>query len=154
MILKLSNLLDYILYQVEKPQVLLKDELNHLYDYVSLERMRFHDTLDVKIENSISNNTIEIAPMLLIPFVENSFKHGTIINEKLIVAINMKFEDDILSFTIVNSSIRDEEKVRGIGLENIKKRLEMLYPNKHTLEITQQKNQFKVSLKIFDLNQL
>ena len=154
MILKLSNLLDYILYQIDKPLVLLKDELNHMHDYVSLERMRFHDTLEVKIENNITNDTIEIAPMLLIPFVENSFKHGTIINGKLTVVIDLKFEDDVLNFSIVNSSIRDDEKIGGIGLENIKKRLEMLYPDKHSIEITQRKHQFKVALKIHDLSML
>ncbi|NOR27182.1 MAG: histidine kinase, partial [Lutibacter sp.] len=78
MILKLSNLLDYILYQIEKPQVFLKDEINHILDYVSLEKMRFHDTLEVKTIIDVSNNTIQIAPMLLIPFVENAFKHGDI----------------------------------------------------------------------------
>lgn len=154
MILKLSNLLDYILYQIDKPKVLLKDELNHMHDYVSLERMRFHDTLEVKIENNIANEAIEIAPMLLIPFVENSFKHGTIIDGKLTVTVKLKFEEDILNFTIVNSSIRDDEKVGGIGLENIKKRLEMLYPDKHSIEITQRKNQFTVALKIHDLSQI
>ena len=154
MILKLSNLLDYILYQIEKPLVLLKDELSHMHDYVSLERMRFHDTLEVNIENNIPNDAIEIAPMLLIPFVENSFKHGTIIDGKLTVAIELTFKDDLLNFTIRNSSIRDDEKTSGIGLENIKKRLEMLYPNQHSINIEQRKNQFEVILKIQGLSQI
>ena len=77
MILKLSNLLDYILYQIEKPQVLLTDEINHLMDYVSLEKMRFHDTLDVTFNIENINESTKIAPMLLLPFIENSFKHGT-----------------------------------------------------------------------------
>ncbi len=154
MILKLSNLLDYILYQVEKPKVLLKDELNHLYDYVSLERMRFHETLEVNLENRVSNDTIQIAPMLLIPFVENSFKHGTIIDGKLTVAIELKFEDNTLHFNISNSFVRDAEKTGGIGLENIKKRLVMLYPETHSIEILQRKKQFSVALKIYGLSPL
>jgi len=152
MILKLSNLLDYILYQVEKPVVLLQDEVNHLEDYVSLEKMRFHDTLEVAIDKSIEDINIRVAPMLLIPFVENSFKHGTIIDGKLNVYIMIKTTNNTLHFEIVNSLIKDEEFRNGIGLENIKKRLEMLYSNKYTLEIVQQKNQFKVVLKIHDLN--
>ena len=152
MILKLSSLLDYILYQVEKPTVLLKDEMDHLEDYVSLEKMRFHDTLDVSIHKSISDSTIQIAPMLLIPFVENSFKHGTIINGKLNVNIYIEIKKDVLHFEVVNSSIKDKESIDGIGLENIKKRLEMLYPNTHTLEIQQQPKEFKVLLNILDLN--
>ena len=154
MILKLSNLLDYILYQVEKPTVLLQDEINHLEDYVSLEKMRFHDTLEVTIDKSIESPDIQLAPMLLIPFVENSFKHGTIIDGKLSVNISVKTEEEVLYFEIINSSVKDEETTKGIGLENSKKRLEILYPNKYTLAIEQQKNQFKVMLRINDLKQL
>lgn len=154
MILKLSNLLDYILYQVEKPQVLLQDEINHLEDYVVLEKMRFHDTLEVNIDKNIDDEFIQVAPMLLIPFVENSFKHGTIIDGKLSVTIFIKIKNNSLLFEIRNSSTRDEESLDGIGLENIKKRLEMLYPNIHILEINQHKNTFEVSLKIDDLKKL
>lgn len=154
MILKLSNLLDYILYQVEKPTVLLKDEINHLEDYVSLEKMRFHDTLNVIIDKSITDTSVQIAPMLLIPFVENSFKHGSIIDGFLTVQITIKSTKDMLDFEIVNSSMTGKQPVMGIGLENIKKRLEMLYSDIHSLKIEQQKNKFKVSLRITNLNQL
>jgi len=80
MILKLSNLLDYILYQVEKPKVPLVEEIHHLEDYISLEKMRFHDTLKVNFSKDKLNDSLQIPPMLLIPFVENSFKHGVIID--------------------------------------------------------------------------
>jgi len=153
MILKLSNLLDYILYQIEKPQVLLTDEINHLLDYVSLEKMRFHDTLEVKTNIEVSNNTIQIAPMLLIPFVENAFKHGDIINGSLKVSIQIKTEGNVLFFEIKNTSIKENKINNGIGLENIAKRLEMLYPNSHTLEISQTANHFKVNLTINNLTQ-
>jgi two-component system LytT family sensor kinase len=153
MILKLSNLLDYILYQIEKPQVLLTDEVNHLLDYVSLEKMRFHDTLEVKTNIEVSNNTIQIAPMLLIPFVENAFKHGDIINGSLKVSIQIKTEGNVLFFEIKNTSIKENKINNGIGLENIAKRLEMLYPNSHTLETSQTANHFKVNLTINNLTQ-
>jgi two-component system LytT family sensor kinase len=154
MILKLSNLLDYILYQVEKPTVLLQDEIHHLEDYVSLEKMRFHDTLEVVVEKSIEDSDMQVAPMLLIPFVENSFKHGTIIDGKLKVHMVIKTTAKTLDFEIVNSSTRDQEVVPGIGLENSRKRLAMLYPDKYILETKQEENQFKVTLKMYDLNQL
>ena len=121
MILKLSNLLDYILYQVEKPVVLLQDELNHLKDYVSLEKMRFHDTLKVKVGEKSINEIVQIAPMLLIPFVENSFKHGNIIEGQLKVTIFIEIKEGKLFFKISNSASRDEKEQSGIGLENIKK---------------------------------
>jgi len=153
MILKLSNLLDYILYQIEKPQVFLMDEINHLLDYVSLEKMRFHDTIYVETNIEVSNNTIQIAPMLLIPFVENAFKHGDIINGSLNVIIHIKTKDDVLFFRIENTSIKENKSKSGIGLENIVKRLEMLYTNSYTLETNQTANYFKVKLIIRNLKQ-
>jgi sensor histidine kinase YesM len=148
MILKLSNLLDYILYQVDKPKVLLIEEVNHLEDYISLEKMRFHDTLKVNFNKDKLNDSLQIPPMLLIPFVENSFKHGVIIDGVLNVDIQLKVAVNYLFFEIENSSKEKEDINGGIGLENIKKRLEMLYPKKHQLEIIDKKDVFKVSLKI------
>jgi len=152
MILKLSNLLDYILYQIEKPRVLLIDEINHLLDYVSLEKMRFHDTLEVETIIEVSNKNIQIAPMLLIPFVENAFKHGDIINGSLNVSIYIKTEGDILIFEIENTSINENTSENGIGIDNITKRLEMLYSNSYTLENKQTATSFKVILTVNNLN--
>ncbi len=148
MILKLSNLLDYILYQVDKPTVNLQDEINHLEDYISLEEMRFNDTLKVKFKNENSNEYLQVAPMLLIPFLENSFKHGKIIEGKMHVRIHLFIENDFLCFTIENSSDSKREIKIGIGLENIKKRLGILYPNAHTLNVSESENKFRVALKI------
>jgi sensor histidine kinase YesM len=148
MILKLSNLLDYILYQVEKPKVLLVEEVNHLEDYISLEKMRFHDTLKVNFIQEKMKDSIQIPPMLLIPFVENSFKHGEIKEGILKVDILLKTENNALFFTVENSSEIKEKSYSGIGLQNIRKRLEMLYPKKHQLEIIETKDTFKVDLKI------
>ncbi|UWD30366.1 sensor histidine kinase [Polaribacter sejongensis] len=148
MILKLSNLLDYILYQVEKPKVQLVEEVNHLEDYISLEKMRFHDTLKVSFTKENLNDHLQIPPMLLIPFVENSFKHGFAANGILKVDIQLKVGVNYLFFEIENSSKEKEDINAGIGLENIKKRLEMLYPKKHQLEIIDKKDAFKVTLKI------
>ena len=148
MILKLSNLLDYILYQVNKPTVNLQDEINHLQDYISLEEMRFNDTLEVKFKKEVSNETIQIAPMLLIPFLENSFKHGKILNGKLQVKLGVFVHENVLSFTIKNTAEESNNSNHGIGLKNIKKRLEMLYPNAYGLQISKNKNVFSVTLKV------
>lgn len=153
MILKLSNLLDYILYQIEKPEVLLMDEINHLLDYVSLEKMRFHDTLEIETKIDVANNTIQIAPMLLIPFVENAFKHGDIINGSLKISILIKAVEDELFFEIENTSYKENKINKGIGLENIAKRLEMLYTNSYSLKTNQTANCFKVKLTISNLKQ-
>ena len=115
MILKLSNLLDYILYQIEKPTVFLENEINHLEDYITLEKLRFHDTLQVNLIKQSAVENINIAPMMLIPFVENSFKHGAIVNGVLVINILIKKIDDTLLFEVENSIIeksKSEERNR------------------------------------------
>jgi LytS/YehU family sensor histidine kinase len=120
MILKLSNLLDYLLYQADKPFVLLSDEINHIEDYIELEKMRFNDTLNIKFNVSEYNDTIKIAPMLLIPFVENSFKHGKIVDGKLKVHITIDIHQELLLFSVKNSSDSTKtDSSQGIGLKNI-----------------------------------
>lgn len=148
MILKLSNLLDYIVYQIEKPTVSLENEINHLEDYISLEKLRFHDTLEVNLIKGDDISEMYIAPMLLIPFVENSFKHGAIIDGCLAIMIAVKRNSEMLFFEVENSVLEKTNDSTGIGLENIKKRLEMLYPNAYTLEINRTDKLFKVQLAI------
>ena len=148
MILKLSNLLDYILYKIEKPTVSLENEINHLEDYISLEKLRFHDTLEVNLIKGDDISEMYIAPMLLIPFVENSFKHGAIIDGSLAIMIGVKRNSEMLFFEVENSVLEKTNDSTGIGLENIKKRLEMLYPNAYTLEINRTDKLFKVQLAI------
>ena len=153
MILKLSNLLDYILYQIEKPTVSLENEINHLEDYISLEKLRFHDTLQVNLMKEDKIGDVYIAPMLLIPFVENSFKHGAIVDGCLSIHISIKSKNNTLIFDIENSLLDKTNNSTGIGLDNIQKRLKMLYPNAHTLQIDETDHRFKVSLTI-DINGL
>ncbi|MGK0414758.1 MAG: two-component system LytT family sensor kinase [Polaribacter sp.] len=148
MILKLSNLLDYILYQVDKPLVLLQDEINHIEDYVSLEKSRFQEGLQITFYKNLIPENLEIAPMLLLPFVENAFKHGVQVDGVVQVKMNLKLDENNLNFTIENSYKNKESSKKGIGLENIKKRLEMLYSKKYFLEILQEENLFKIHLKI------
>jgi two-component system, LytTR family, sensor kinase len=148
MILKLSNLLDYLLYQVDRPFVNLTDEIHHIEDYISLEQMRFSDTLNVSFRKKTHSESIEIAPMLLIPFVENSFKHGAIVNGKLDIDISIETKPKIVAFKIKNSKAKDSKINDGIGLENIRKRLELLYPNQHILNISNEESSFLVDLQL------
>ncbi|WP_298782444.1 sensor histidine kinase [uncultured Polaribacter sp.] len=152
MILKLSNLLDYILYQVDKPLVFLKDEINHIKNYISLEKLRFQGSLHVNFKIDIANQNLKIAPMLLLPFIENAFKHGAQIKDVLKININLKTDASFLYFEAENSVKKVEKSKKGIGLENIKKRLELLYKEKYALEIFEKENTFKVNLKI-DINE-
>ena len=152
LILKLSNLLDYILYQVQKPKVLLLDEIEHINEYIDLEKIRFEERLRVNFNAPKNTENIEIAPMLLIPFIENAFKHGNIINGFLTIDINLSLTENKLFFTIKNSFLNNNEsESTGIGLENIRKRLELLFPNKYNLKTEIKDNCFEVYLAINEI---
>ena len=153
-ILKLSNLLDYILYQVNKPKVSLQEEILHIQEYVELEKIRFQDTLKVSFKSDLILENVEVAPMLLIPFVENAFKHGNIIDGFLTVEVENKMVEGQLEFSIRNTVLNDTSKEieGGIGLENIQKRLNLLYPNNYQLNIERNDKWFKVNLIIKNLN--
>lgn len=149
-ILKLSNLLDYILYQVTEKEVFLKQELDHIEEYISLEQIRFQDTLEVTIAKNDFDESIRVPPMLFLPFVENAFKHGAIVDGKL--QIRMKFEviKTQLFFHIENTTRNGETESEkaSIGLKNIRKRLELLYPDNYDLQVKTPKNRYVVTLKI------
>ncbi|WP_047546791.1 sensor histidine kinase [Psychroserpens sp. Hel_I_66] len=148
MILKLSNLLDYLLYQTEKPFVLIQEEIEHLEDYIALEKMRFHDTLNVNMSIKLDSKNATIAPMLLLPFIENSFKHGSLKNKTLTIDIELIAVEDTVHFRINNSNTNQQSTSHGIGLENIKKRLELLYPESHNLKIKDTSQAFEVELRL------
>ena len=153
-ILKLSNLLDYILYQINKPKVSLKEEIMHLKEYIDLEQIRFQDTLKVTFQTENIDIEKMIPPMLLIPFVENAFKHGNLIDGFLLVDIKIRITKDNLVFNIKNTVKPDNEtnKKPGIGLENIKKRLDLIYPERYDLKIKTDQDWYFVDLLIENLN--
>lgn len=154
-ILKLSNLLDYILYQVEKPRVSLREEVLHIKEYIELEKIRFQDTLTVEFNASDIHEEIQIAPMLLIPFVENAFKHGHMAEGYLRIRIDIMVENLMLDFNIRNSvaAQKTDESDNGIGLENFRKRLDLNYKDNYRLEKSITDGWYIASLNIPDLNQ-
>lgn len=153
-ILKLSNLLDYILYQVNKPKVSLKEEVLHIKEYIELEKIRFKDTLKVIFVSGEIDETLQIAPMLLIPFVENAFKHGSLIEGFLRIEIKITVVKNTLNFSIRNTFVEHEKETvnGGIGLENIRKRLELNYKENYSLNISKEDKWYFVELSIFNLN--
>jgi sensor histidine kinase YesM len=152
MITKLSGLLHYILNECNQPLVSLEKEIKMIQDYVSLEKIRYGEDMNMSVElpDNLSNQMI--APLLLIPFIENSFKHGA---SKMLthpyVKLRITVEDNFLHLFITNSrpEIPDAEITKGnIGLKNVKKRLELLYPLNHELNIVEEPKNFSVFLKI------
>ena len=152
MILKLSNLLDYLLYQMDKPKVLLSSELEHIQDYIDLETLRFRDTLEVTLTIGEFPSELSLPPMLLIPFVENSFKHGDILNGHLTIDIKISYQKPQLSFTVINSVSAKRKEHVGLGLENLKKRLEMIYPNTYELSNRFNNTSYQASLILKDIS--
>ncbi len=156
MVIQLSNLLEYTLYSGRKTEVELQEELNQLTGYIDLEKLRFGNRLNIITDISEDVDGLMIAPLLLLPFMENSFKHGASkdINSSFI-NLNVKVKNHKLLFSLSNSYMNDSEKFEGyqerIGLKNVKRRLELLYPQKHSLEIIQEQDIFNVNLTL-DLN--
>ncbi|MFD2726228.1 sensor histidine kinase [Hyunsoonleella rubra] len=146
MILKLSNLLDYLLYKVDKPFVLLTEDIEHIKDYIELEKMRFNKTLNINFTTNNISEDIKIAPMLLLPFIENSFKHGAIKNGTLDITSNINCKNGAIHFCIENTTSEEEIVKKGIGLTNIKKRLDLLYKDNYDLKIVHKNGIFKVNL--------
>ncbi len=152
MINKLSGLLHYILNECNQPLVPLQKEINMVRDYMALEKIRYGEQMNMTIEIQEEGSEKLIAPLLLIPFVENSFKHGT---SKMLahpwVKLQMIIENNTLHFSVTNSRPPEAEpqlKKGNIGLKNVKKRLELLYPGTHELNIVSKPESFFVYLKV------
>ncbi len=154
MILKLSSLLSYMLYECKADLVSLEKELEVMKNYIDLEKERYGDNIEISlnVEGDVQNK--QIAPLLLLPFLENAFKHGTSEQlEKPWLSMDVSVKDQKLKCKIVNSKnefVPLSEK--GIGIDNIKKRLSFLYPGKHELKIKDEGDFFVVSLLIELMN--
>lgn len=147
-ILKLSNIMEYVIYDCRSEKVLLDKEVNFIESYIQLERLRYEENIHISFENHINSNSFSIAPMLLIPFVENAFKHGSeTINGSFCVSIKTKIENNYLFFLVRNSSKHPTNR-GGIGLDNVRKRLNFLYPGKYQLDIDNANEVFEVKLSI------
>ena len=128
----------------------------HIKEYIELEKIRFKDTLKVSFSSSEIAENIKIAPMLLIPFVENTFKHGNLVNGFLSIEINIRVIGNILNFSIKNTvqNKNGGNEKKGIGLENIKKRLDLQYGGNYKLENKIKNNWYQVELEIADINRV
>jgi len=152
LVLKVSDLLDYMLYQSSKPLVALADEIKHINHYLEIQQIRFGDRLDLSLNIDEFPDIYQIAPMLLLPFVENSFKHGvSATSQKSWVAIHLSIEQAVLNFGIANSVPVQKHSTTsktGVGLSNVKKRLELLYGDDFELNTHHNKEEYRVELSI------
>lgn len=134
-VVKLSGLMRYMIYEANAPRVKLSEEINYLQNYVDLEKLRFDKGAGI-IFNAIKDKEYEIAPFVLIPFIENAFKHSPN-SKKCKITIQLTADKGNLNLTIVNekrvSKDQNTTVCSGIGLNNVKKRLELLYKGKYSL---------------------
>ncbi|QVY67092.1 sensor histidine kinase [Polaribacter sp. Q13] len=148
-IVTLSELMRYMIYEANEEFISLEKEIEYVKNYISLQLLRLKDSSGVKI-NIHGNLNYKIEPLLLISFIENAFKYGTDYKGKTDITIKIYTNNDQLNLEVYNlASLQNTlNKDSGIGLENIQNRLNLLYPNTHTLEITNTKKSFEVNLKI------
>jgi two-component system, LytTR family, sensor kinase len=149
-VMKLSKLLRFMLYESQKPLIPLKEEVQVLNDYLELERIRYNEKLKMSFVKSIDDETQPIAPLILLPFVENAFKHG--VGESRFgssIYIDLKLTQGNLYFRIENSISTSTQNLNleKLGLKNIKRQLELLYPG-HRLEIENDETHFAVTLTL------
>jgi two-component system LytT family sensor kinase len=151
-LIKLSSLLRYMLYETDEDKVLLEKEIEYLKSFIELQAQRFGKNVDINATFEPVPDGFVIEPMLLIPFVENAFKHGTGLVDKARIDIRLKMEASQLNFCVRNryneTTEWEKDKTSGIGLTNVKRRLNLLYPNSHSLLITKEDGWFSILLKL------
>lgn len=152
MVLQLSELLRYVIYESQQEKVALQKEVDQIERFIELFQMRSEHPLEISFEYNDFSPRISIEPMMLIPLVENCFKHGDFdTNEAAFVKIKLTANDHELKFTCSNSkndALQQKDKVGGVGLDNIRQRLALKYPNRHKLTVEKQEHLFQVAMKL------
>lgn len=154
-VLRLSGMVNYMLYDTRSPKVPLSKEVESLHHYIALEKLRYGNNLEILFDVTGTIDAAQVAPMLLLPFVENSFKHGVSdeIEDKWIT-IHLNVTQEYLTFKVENATSpgripgHEKDYTGGIGLKNVKRRLELLYPNRHELKILDESHSYLVIMKI------
>jgi hypothetical protein len=147
-VVKLSGMMRYVLSDADKDFVPLEKEISYINNYVELQQVRFEDTIKLSFKVNGETNSKKIAPLILIPFIENAFKHGINAEEESDIKIQIDINDS-LHLQVTNNKVntyQSEEARSGVGITNTKNRLQLLYPSKHILAITDNENIFFVSL--------
>ncbi len=154
-VLRLSNILRYVLYETGEGKVPLEKEIQYLRDYIELENIRVGNRVDIRFTTDGNLGSHVIEPMLFLTFVENSFKHGAAVTiDKGWVNIDLKVEEQRIMFEIANSkqpaaeATTVQKQPGGIGLDNLRKRLDILYPGKYVLSLNDDHQQYTVNLII------
>ncbi len=150
-VIRLSNIMRYMIYDSSKSEVPVEKEVGYIKDYLNLEEIRLNNNFDIAFNTEIKNSGVMIAPLILIPFVENAFKHGISDNRPdSWIRMDLKVTAEELSFESINSVYNKKrvEEQSGFGLENLKQRLKLSYPDKFSLEVLDREMEYCVKLKV------
>lgn len=151
-VLKLSKLMRYLLYESDHGNTRLSSELDFMNNYIDLMKLRMSEKVSLNVSFPSKYDDINVPPLLFIPFIENAFKHGISYRGKSFIEVSMETTKTSLSFRCANSLVPAKEEVEdsnsGIGLENVKKRLSLLFPGKHDLKINRSDDTFEIMLFI------
>ena len=153
-VLKLSEIMQYVLYDAKEPQISLFTAINYIQNYLDLERLRYGDNIIASTDIIGNIDEIKVPPILFLPFIENCFKHGAKNNDNIEVVISFEnIENKWLIFKVVNTykqldKLNKTNTKHGIGILNVKRRLELLFPNNFDLKITVLEQKYCVLLKI------
>lgn len=150
-LMKLAGLMRYMLYESDEAKVSLETEIEYLKSYVELQKLRFEEDVSIISNINFAGSSLNIEPMLLIPLVENAFKHGITGIRDAFISTDLTVEGDILCFTVKNSfqeHNNPKDKDSGIGLDNLQSRLKLLYPGNHRLSIVKKAGIFSATLEI------
>lgn len=148
-VLELSDLMRYVLYTAQQPYVAIDEEVDYLRHYLHLQSIRLKDEFDLTFTVQIQDETFLIAPLLLIVLMENAFKHGIEpAGGSGFLRMSLRIDSNRLYFRAENSFVGQEKSQPGIGLSNLQKRLELLYPGRHRLQFYTQENLFKAELEL------
>ncbi len=149
-IMKLSLLMRYMLYESNDTLVSLQKEVDHIQNFIDLQKLRLREQTSIKFNIQGNLDGKQIAPMMLMTLVENAFKHGLVSKNEVGIIINLVVGSDYLLFsTINNSSTHKKREYGGIGLQNLRRRLNLLYANKHELALEEKENTFYATLKLY-----
>ena len=147
-ILELSKMMRFVLYEGNKQGVPLDREIAFLQNYITLMKLRYTDKVEIKIDTPSTLPNKEIPPLIFITFVENAFKHGVSYQQASFIHIEIKADSQLL-FTCRNSKIpKEEDKHGGVGLKNVKQRLDLIYGKNYTLDIKDESDSYSVKLKL------
>jgi len=149
-VMKLSEIMQYVLYEVKEPEISLLKSINYLHSYLELEKLRYGDHVKAEISIEGDIDGVKVPPLIFLPFIENCFKHGGKTQGDIIVDVNFAVRDKFLYFSVENTVDGSQEASarHGIGIENVKRRLELLYGKKYSLQTHPTEDRFKVLLKI------